>query len=200
MSNSSNVTRALSGLAILACVGGPVVASGQSKPPAAISPLAVSSNTSLTPMHFARISEGTEVRVKLAEKLSSATSAEGDVFSVITDESISLPDGTVIPAGYVGKGEVTEVSKAGMVGKSGQLNIRLDYLKIGSQHIHLRASKGGEGKSGVTNMVVTTVLFGPLGLLVRGHSIVYQKGQPMTAYVDEDSEIPLPLDPPPRLN
>lgn len=148
----------------------------------------------------ARIPEGTEVEVELREKLSSATSAEGDEFSVITDEEITLPDGTILPAGYTGKGEVTGVSKAGMVGKSGQLNIRLDYIKIGSKHVRLRANKGGEGKSGVTNMVVTTVLIGPLGLLVRGHSIVYMPGTKLKAYVDEDAAIGLPVAAPPKLD
>ncbi len=104
----------------------------------------------------------------------------------------------MIPAGYSGKGEVTVAEHNGMLGKSGQLGVRLIYLKIGDVHVHLRANRSGEGKSGVTNTVVMTVLFGPLGLLVHGHSIVYPKGQLMTAYVDQDTQIGLPLAPPPR--
>ncbi len=146
----------------------------------------------------AKLAEGTEVHVHLGEALSSATSVEGDTFQVVLDEPITLPDGTIIPAGYSGKGEVTKVEKAGMLGKSGQLSIRVNYLKIGDVRIRLRANKASEGKSGVTNMVVTTVLLGPIGLVVRGHSIVYPKGQQVTAYVDEDTEVALPLPPPPE--
>ncbi len=145
----------------------------------------------------AKLSEGTEIHLHLADKLSSATSSEGDTFQVVSDDAIPLPNGTVIPAGYSGKGEVTNVEKAGMLGKSGQLSIRVNYLKVGDTRIRLRANKSSEGKSGVTNMVVTTVLLGPLGLIVRGHSIVYQKGQLLTAYVDEDTMIATPVPPPP---
>ena len=91
-----------------------------------------------------KVPEGAEVRVKLGERLSSATSAEGDTFSFVLEEPIELPDGSVVPAGYVGRGEVVQVDKAGMVGKPGQLNVRLEYLKIGSTHVRLRANKGGQ--------------------------------------------------------
>jgi len=36
--------------------------------------------------------------------------------------------GTVIPAGYSGKAEVTAAEKNGMLGKPGQLSIRLNYI------------------------------------------------------------------------
>jgi hypothetical protein len=145
-----------------------------------------------------KIPEGTEVSIALAERLSSSTSAVGDTFAVYSNEDIRLADGTVIPAGYSGKGEVTVAEHNGMLGKSGQLGVRLVYLKIGDVHLHLRANRSGEGASGVTNTVVLTVLFGPLGLLVHGHSVVYPKGQLMTAYVDQDTQISLPVAPPPR--
>ncbi len=58
-------------------------------------------------------------------------------------------------------------------------------------------NSSGEGQSGVTSTVVLTVLFGPLGLLVHGHSIVYPKGQQITAYVDQDTVINLPVAAPP---
>lgn len=145
-----------------------------------------------------KIPEGTEVRVHLAERLSSATSVVGDTFQIYSDEPISLPDGTVLPAGFSGRGEITVAERNGMLGKSGQLGLRLSYLKVGDVHVHLRANKSGEGSSGVTNTVVATVLLGPLGLLVHGHSIVYPKGQPITAYVDQDTQIALPVATPPK--
>ena len=145
-----------------------------------------------------KMPEGTEIQLRLGERLSSATAAVGDTFEIISDEQVTLADGTILPAGYSGRGEVTVAERNGMLGKSGQLGIRVNYLKVGTVRVHLRANKSGEGKSGVTNTVVVTVLFGPLGLLVHGHSIVYPKGQPITAYVDQDTQIDRPLAPPPR--
>jgi len=147
-----------------------------------------------------RIPEGTEVHVHLQEALSSATATAGDTFPIVSDEEFRLPDGTVIPAGYSGKGEVMQAEKSGMLGKPGQLSIRINYLKIGDTHVHLRANKSSEGKSNVTTMVVTTVLLTGFGLFIHGHSMVFPKGQPLTAYVDEDTPISLPIAPPPHFD
>jgi hypothetical protein len=144
-----------------------------------------------------RIPEGTEVHVHLAEPLSSATANAGDTFSIITDEEITLADGTVIPAGYSGKGEITQVEKAGMLGKPGSLSIRLNYIKVGGVHVRLRSNRSGEGKSNVTAMVVTTVLLTGFGLFIKGHSFIFPRGQPLTGYVDDDATLPLPIAAPP---
>src|SRR5437016_7375060 len=92
--------------------------------PAPTAPAAVA------PAHV-KIPEGTEVRVVFDEALSSATAISGDSFSISTDEEIKLADGTVIPLGYRGKGEVTAAEKNGMMGKAGQLNVRMVYVRIG---------------------------------------------------------------------
>ena len=56
----------------------------------------------------------------------------GDTFEVVSDEEITLADGTILPAGYSGRGEVTIAEKNGMLGKSGELGIRINYLKCGN--------------------------------------------------------------------
>jgi hypothetical protein len=147
-----------------------------------------------------KVPEGTEVHLHLAEQLSSATANAGETFSIVTDQEITLPDGTVLPAGYSGKGEITQVEKAGMLGKPGSISIRLIYMKVGGVHVRLRSNRSGEGKSNVTAMVVTTVLLTGLGLFIRGHSFVFPKGQPLVGYVDDDFTLPLPIAPPPALD
>jgi len=145
-----------------------------------------------------KVPEGTEVRVRFDEQLSSATSAAGDAFSITTDEPFTLANGTVIPAGYRGKGEVSAAEQKGMIGKPGALNLRLDYILIGDARVHLRANKVAEGKSGMRSIMVLTVLFGPLGLLKHGSDVVIAKGQVITAFVDEDTLIAFPVAPPPN--
>jgi hypothetical protein len=150
------------------------------------------------PRALVRIPEGTEVRVQLDEPVSSATASVGDTFSISTDEEIHLADGTVIPAGFSGRGEVTSAEKKGMLGKAGELSVRLEYIKIGDVHVHLRANKGEEGKSGVTTTIVLTVLLTPLFLMHHGHEVVFPQGQQLAAYVDEDADVALPIALPPR--
>lgn len=144
-----------------------------------------------------RIPEGTELRIRFEDKLSSATASSGDRFSISLDDQVTLADGTIVPAGYRGVGEVTLAEKKGYMGKAGQLNVRLDYIRIGDQRVRLRASKGQEGKGAVGATIALTVLFGPLGLLKRGHDIEIQPGQSITAYVDSDADIRMPLAAPP---
>jgi hypothetical protein len=145
-----------------------------------------------------KIQEGTDFPVRFDEKLSSKTNTEGDRFTISLADEVRLPGGAVIPAGYKGVGEVTEAEKNGMLGKAGTLNVRFNYVKIGDVRVRLRGSKGREGKGSVGAVVVLAVLFGPLGLLVKGHNVEVKQGQIMTAFVDEDTEIVVPLAAPPK--
>ncbi|MGI8841848.1 MAG: hypothetical protein ACR2F8_13875 [Caulobacteraceae bacterium] len=146
-----------------------------------------------------KIPEGTEVHIAIDDPLSSKTSSAGDMFAFRTTEAIRLSDGTLLPEGYRGRGEVTDVEKKGMLGKAGHLNIRLDYLMVGDVHVHLRQSTGVEGKSGVGTTVALALIVSPLFLMHHGAEAVIPKGQAMTAFVDEDT---LVANPPPaaRIN
>jgi hypothetical protein len=144
-----------------------------------------------------RIPEGAEVSIRFDDKLSSASNTEGDQFSISLEDDIALSDGTVIKPGYRGKGEVTGAHKKGYMGKAGELNVRLNYIRIGDTRVRLRASKGSEGKGAMGATIALTVLFGPLGLLKRGHDIEIKEGQTITAFVDQDADIETPVAPPP---
>lgn len=145
----------------------------------------------------AKVPEGTEMLIRFNDQLSSGSNSQGDQFSITLDEDVTLPDGTLIKRGYRGKGEVTDAKKKGYMGKAGEMNIRLNYLKVGDARIRLRANKGGEGQGAMGATIALTVLFGPLGLLKRGHDIEIKAGQTITAFVDEDTSVEIPLAPPP---
>ena len=89
--------------------------------------------------------EGTAFPVRLEDTLSSKTAQEGDRFTFSLAEDVRLPDGTVLPAGYRGVGEITDARSNGMLGRTGKLRIRLDYLKVGDDEIPLRAVRGMKG-------------------------------------------------------
>jgi hypothetical protein len=75
------------------------------------------------------------------------------------------------------------------MGKAGELNIILDHVTVGDDRIRLRANKAAEGQSKVGTTVALTVLFGPVGLLKRGHDIDIKPGTPITAYVDQAADV-----------
>ncbi len=105
--------------------------------------------------------DGTDVALKFAQDISSKTAEEGDPVTFVLDSDIKVGDVVVAKAGCKAVGEVTKASKSGMMGKAGDLSIRLEYLKVGDQKVRLRGTKGKEGESGTTGAVVLTVLFGP---------------------------------------
>jgi hypothetical protein len=81
---------------------------------------------------------------------------------------------------------VTRAEKSGMMGKAGELNMRLNYMKVGDTKIHVRGTKGKEGESGTTGAVVLTVLFGPIGLIKHGKNVEIKQGQSFHAFVSDD--------------
>lgn len=136
------------------------------------------------------LKDGTDVQLKFAQDLTSKTAAEGDPVSLVLDQDLKLGDVVVVKAGAKAVGTITHSKKAGMMGKAGELNMRLEYLIAGDNRVKLRGSKGkeGEGKEGAT--VALTVLFGPIGLIKHGKNVEIKSGTPLLAYLDENYSIP----------
>ena len=132
------------------------------------------------------LTDGTDVSLTFDQDLSSKTAADGDPVVCVLAEDLKVGDVVVAKTGSKAIGEVTNAKKAGMMGKAGELNIRLDYLKVGDVKVKLRGSKGKEGESGTTSAIVLTVLFGPIGLIKHGHNIDIKKGQALKVYVGDD--------------
>src|SRR6266481_1214547 len=73
------------------------------------------------------LKDGTDVQLKFAQDLTSKTAAEGDPVSLVLDQDLKLGDVVVIKAGAKAVGTITHSKKAGMMGKAGELNMRLEY-------------------------------------------------------------------------
>ncbi len=136
------------------------------------------------------LKEGSDVKLKFADNLNSKTAEDGDPVNLILDEDLKVGDVVVVKAGAKAVGEITNAKKAGMMGKAGELNMRLEHLKAGDERVRLRGSKGkeGEGKEGAT--VALTVLFGPIGLIKHGKNVEIKAGTPLAAFVDQDVALP----------
>lgn len=134
--------------------------------------------------------EGDDVDLQFAQDLSSKTSSEGDPVELTLADDLKVGNVVVAKAGAKAFGEVTKAEKSGMMGKAGELNLRLNYLKVGDTKIKLRGTKGKEGESGTTSAVVLTVLFGPIGLIKHGKNVEIKKGQALHAYIGDDITVP----------
>jgi len=132
------------------------------------------------------LKEGEEIHLKFADNVSSKTANEGDPVNLVLDEPIKVGDIVVVKEGAKAVATVTNAKKAGMMGKAGELNIRLEHLKAGDERVRLRGSKGKEGQGKEGTAVALTVLFGPIGLIKHGKNVDVKAGTPLLAYVDQD--------------
>jgi hypothetical protein len=137
------------------------------------------------------LKEGSDVKLKFAQELSSKTASEGDTVNFVLAEDLKVGDVVVAKAGDKAVGTVSNAKKAGMMGKGGELSVRLEHLKAGDTKVRLRGSKGKAGDDKTGQAVALTVLFGPIGLIKHGKDIVVKEGTPLNAYVDEDATFPV---------
>lgn len=132
------------------------------------------------------IPDGTEIKVETIEELSSKKLVEGDPVNFRVIEDLKINGVTVIAKGAMVKGTVSSAKKKGMMGRGGNLSVRIESTQtVDDQKIKLRASKSGEGGDNMGSTVALTVLFGPIGLLRKGKDAVIKPGTIMTAYTDE---------------
>jgi hypothetical protein len=167
-----------------------VVAPGAA--PSAAQPLPAAVEQTVT------VPEGTEFPLRLDETLSSKQATEGDRFAVVLDDDVNLGNGVILRAGYRGVGEVVEARDNGMLGKTGKLNIRINYLRVGDQRIRLRANKGAKGGTNTGAQVVSVVLFWPVAPFIKGKNTSIKKGTVLSAFTDQDVQLPTPIPPPPE--
>jgi glucose/arabinose dehydrogenase len=136
------------------------------------------------------IKEGTEVNLTFAQDLSSKTAQDGDPVNLVLADDLKVGDVTVAKAGAVALGTVTHAKKAGMMGRAGELDMRLEYVVVGDSRMMIRGTKGKEGQGKEGTAVALTVLFGPIGLIKHGKNVEVKQGTPLTAYVDSDFVVP----------
>ena len=159
--------------------------------PAATAPASVAAPAP-TPTEKAVLKEGSDVYLKFAQGLSSKTAIEGDPVNLVLDQDLKVGDVVVAKAGAKAVGTISHSKKAGMMGRAGELNLRLDYLIVNDSHLKLRGSKGREGQGKEGTAVALTVLFGPIGLIKHGKNVEIKEGTHLTVYTDENYTVPTP--------
>jgi hypothetical protein len=128
----------------------------------------------------------------LLDKLMSGRSHVGDRVHYETLANVYTSDNRVlIPAGSAAYGTVTRSKGSGMFGKRGQLAFTCDYVVApGDNHVPLmgdRLSKGGTNDVG--SMAAVTLLVSPLGLLIKGGTIIVDRGTPITMYIADGARV-----------
>jgi hypothetical protein len=138
--------------------------------------------------------EGTRVRVRLEQTLSSGTAEAGQSVDLSVTEDVRIGDIVVITQGSACIGTVVQAQPKGRLGRSGKLDFSIErVVAVDGSSVPLRYSP--TKKEGGSNAVKTGVLTGaaavvfwpaaPLFLLMKGKDVTINKGIVVDVFTDQ---------------
>ena len=148
----------------------------------------------LAPATGSVLRAGTPVALRLEEGLDSNDKhiREGQQFRMTVANDIMLGNAVVIPAGSPGVGEITDLRRKGMWGKSGRIVARVLNVRVGDRLIRLTGSFDDKGVTGTAG-VVAAIAFVPIaGFFMTGTSAKIPAGGGVKGFLDEDLAVVVP--------
>src|SRR5215217_7729394 len=142
---------------------------------AAQAPVAVQPATQaviVSPQVQSVLRAGVSVPLRVEETLNSNDKAlrVGQQFRMTVANGVMLGNATVIPAGSIATGEITDIRHKGMWGKSGRINARVLNVRVGDRLIRLSGTFDDKGVTGTAGVVAAVVFVPVVGFFVTGTS------------------------------
>ena len=131
---------------------------------------------------------GIEVPLRVEEGLDSNDKGirEGQQFHLTVANNVMLGNAVVIPAGSPATGEITDLRRKGMWGKSGHIVARVLNVRVGDRLIRLSGTFDEHGTTGTAG-VVAAIAFVPIaGFFMTGTSAKIPAGVGVRGFLDED--------------
>lgn len=163
----------------------------QAQPTAPARPAVATQSVILSSSSDTMLRAGTEVPLRLEEGLDSnnKTLREGQQFRMTVANDVRLGSMVVIPAGSQATGEITDLRRKGMWGKSGRIVARILNVRVGDRLVRLSGTFDDKGTTGTAG-VVAAVAFVPIaGFLMTGTSAKIPAGSGVKAFLDEDLKV-----------
>ena len=165
--------------------------------PAAATPAAAPQAAPSTPPPPHTLLDGTPVKLRLSQSISSAEAKVGQEVPFEVVEDVKVDDVVVLPKGAVAIANVTEAEHKKSMGRAGKLNVAISYARLSdNEKVALRAMKEAKGGGHVGAMtgaiVATSIVFfpaAPLFLFIHGKDITIPQGTEITAFADGDMHL-----------
>lgn len=143
------------------------------------------------------LQDGTAIKLRLSETLTSATAKVGQQVAFETVDETDVDGVMVIAKGAQALGTVTTAEPRRSMGRAGKLDVNIDSVRlVDGEKATLSATqnaKGGSHTGAMTvGMVGTAIVFfpaAPLLLFVHGKDITIPKGTDITAFVSGDMKL-----------
>jgi hypothetical protein len=136
----------------------------------------------------------TEVLLKMNQEVTTKgkTWDEGDTFALSVVHDVTLGDYVVIPAGSRATGRITWLTNKGMFGKSGKMDVELEYVTVNGRRIDLEGTYRQEGEGNTVATVAGVIAVPIAGLFITGRSGRIPQGREMMATTETDIELAIP--------
>jgi PEGA domain len=178
-------------LVVCSAVGNVAYSQQIASSPSAIAPAAVAP----PPPHT--LLDGTAVKLRLAENLTSATAKAGQSVPFEVLDEVDVDGIPVIAKGAQALATVTTAETKKSMGRPGKLDVNIDSVRlIDNEKVALSATqnaKGGGHTGAMTAGIVgTAIVFfpaAPLLLFIHGKDITIPKGTEITAFVSGDMKL-----------
>ncbi len=144
------------------------------------------------------IPDGTRVRVRLEQTLTSETAEEGQPVDFVVTEEVRVGDAIVIANGARATGAITQAESRRRMGRAGKLDFSVErVMTVEGNWLRLRYTpvKGtGKSKSLQTGLITAGVAAvfwpaAPFVLLNKGKDVVVNKGRTFDVFSDESHYI-----------
>jgi len=140
------------------------------------------------------LEDGTPLRIRLSQSISSATAQVNDRINFDVLEEVKVGNLLVIPKGSIAWGTVTEAQAKRRMGRGGKLDVNIDSVRLADgEKAPLRGVKdvkGGGHTGAMTGGMVATGLVmwtaAPLFLLMHGKDVTIPEGTELTVYINGD--------------
>ena len=160
-------------------------------------PAAAQATPTAAPAQPHTLLDGTPVKIRLTQTLSSADAKVNQEIPFDVVEDIKVDDTVVLPKGATAIGTVTEADHKKSMGRAGKLNLSISYARLAdNEKVALRATKDAKGGGHVGAMtgaiVATSIIFfpaAPLFLFIHGKDITIPQGTEVTAFVEGDMHL-----------
>jgi hypothetical protein len=143
------------------------------------------------------LQDGTVIKLRLTENLSSATATAGQQVAFETIEETDVEGVVVIAKGAQALATVTTAEPRKSMGRAGKLDVNIDSVRLlDGEKAALSATQnakgGGHTGAMAAGMVGTAIVFfpaAPLLLFVHGKDITIPKGTEITAFISGDMKL-----------
>ena len=172
--------------AIAACLAAPMMAQTTGGAPVPMPVQRQSQGNAVLPAN-------TEVLLQMNQEVTTKGKSweEGDTFNLSVVHDVTVGDYVIIPRGSKAVGRITWLTSKAMFGKSGKMDIEMEYVEVGGRRIALNGTYRQEGE-GNTLATVGGVVFTTIGgFFITGKSAMIPQGRELMATTETDLELAL---------